>query len=532
MTTASSLLRSLLIYSICLPLAIFLGYVIAQEGNPIYSLTTYIGILPILFILVLPLLLRWHHGLLITSWNFGAILYFVPGRPNLWMAMAGLSLLISIIQYILDRRHRFLSTSSVTRPLLFLAAVVVITAVCRGGFGLATLGSEVQGGKRYFMILAAIIGYFAFISRPISPKYATRFVVLFFLGFAVLAIGDLGSILPESFYFVYMLFPVTQHGLFSIVNSSVGPTEVIERLGGLATACWGIVNAMFARYGVREIFASRHVLRLLLFLALMSISMLGGFRSVVVVFILLFSLIFYLEGLMRSRLLPMFALIVVLLGALLVGFVQRLPLNIQRTLSVLPLPVDPLAKADAEASSEWRIKIWKRVIPQIPQYLLLGKGLGFSGKELQSFIAVNTQSGLEESNDAGTEFVSDYHNGPLSVIVPFGIAGTIGFLWFLAASGMALYRNYRYGNPAYLKLNRFLLAYFITKTIFFFFVFGSLYSDLAMYTGIIGLSISLNRGIARRFILLPPPRTLARPLHLPQGPRRAVPAHVGMGHPA
>src|SRR5215470_10572304 len=98
MTSASSLLRSLLIYSICFPLAIFLGYLIAQEGNPIYSFTTYIGILPILFILALPLLLRWHHGLLIASWNFGAVLYFVPGRPNLWMAMTGLSLLISIIQ--------------------------------------------------------------------------------------------------------------------------------------------------------------------------------------------------------------------------------------------------------------------------------------------------------------------------------------------------------------------------------------------------------------------------------------------------
>src|SRR5215475_11158884 len=102
MTGASSLLRSLLIYSICLPLAIFLGYVIAQEGNPIYSISTYLGIVPILFILVLPLLLRWHHGLLIASWNFGAVLYFLPGSPELWMAITGLSLLISIVQYILD----------------------------------------------------------------------------------------------------------------------------------------------------------------------------------------------------------------------------------------------------------------------------------------------------------------------------------------------------------------------------------------------------------------------------------------------
>jgi len=34
--------------------------------------------------------------------------------------------------------------------------------------------------------------------------------------------------------------------------------------------------------------------------------------------------------------------------------------------------------------------------------------------------------------------------------------------------------------------------------IFFFAVFGSLYSDLAMFTGLLGLSVSLNGGIAKR----------------------------------
>lgn len=526
MTSTSSLLRSLLIYSICLPLAIFLGYVIAQEGNPIYSLTTYIGILPILFLLALPLLLRWHHGLLIASWNFGAVLFFLPGRPDLWMAMAGLSLLISIVQYILDRRHRFLSAPSVTRPLVFLAVVIVVTAACRGGIGLRSFGSELNGGKRYLMILAGIIGYFALISRPIPPKYAARYVVLFFLGYAVTAIGDLGSILPESFYFVYLLFPISQHGYNSILNNSVGPAVAIDRLGGVATASLGVVNALLARYGIREIFASRHVFRLLLFLALICLSTLGGFRGNAVIFVLLFSILFYFEGLLRSRLLPVFALMVILIGALLVGFVQRLPLNVQRTLSVLRLPVDPIAKADAQSSSEWRKNIWRHVIPQIPRYLLLGKGLGFNAKDMQPLVDKNVQ----DSGEAETELASDFHNGPLSVIIPFGIPGAIGFLWFMAASGKALYRNYRYGNPSYSTLNRFLLAFFLTKTIFFFFAFGDLYPDLAMFAGLVGLSISLNGGVARRFILLPPPKSRAQPLRLRQGMRGPLPASVGVGH--
>src|SRR5215470_707669 len=101
MTSASSLLRSLLIYSICLPLAIFLGYVIAQEGNPLFNPETYFAVGLVIFVLALPLILRWHHPLLIVSWNLGAVLFFVPGRPDLWWMVTWLSLCISIVQYIL-----------------------------------------------------------------------------------------------------------------------------------------------------------------------------------------------------------------------------------------------------------------------------------------------------------------------------------------------------------------------------------------------------------------------------------------------
>src|ERR1051326_490955 len=526
MTSASSLLRSLLIYSICVPLAIFLGYIIAQEGNPFYSLTTYFGLVPILFLLTLPLLLRWHHGLLIVTWNLGALLFFLPGRPDLWMAMACLSLSISVFQYILNRRLRFLSAPGVTWSLLFLAAVVFATAEGRGGIGVAALGSEVQGGKRYFLMLMAIIGYFAFISRPIPPKYAIRYVMLFFLGSATAAIGELGSMLPQSLYIIYLLFPVSTHGLNSIFNNSVGPATIIDRLGGLAMAGSAAYNAMFARYGIGEIVDVRRIFRLLLFLALVVLSFLGGFRGALIGFAFTFLILFCLEGLMHSRLLPIFALVVILVSVFVVGFAQHLPLSIQRTLSVLPVRIDPIARADAEASSEWRINIWKNVIPQIPQYLWLGKGLGFNASDMQAHISVNPTTGLAQSSEEGVELVSDFHSGPLSVIIPFGIPGVLGFLWFLAASWRVLYKNYRNGNPAYAKLNRFLLASFIVKVIFFFFIFGNLYSDLAAYTGLVGLSISLNAGVARPFIRLPLPKGRVRILRLPHQIRRPLVARV------
>ena len=86
----------------------------------------------------------------------------------------------------------------------------------------------------------------------------------------------------------------------------------------------------------------------------------------------------------------------------------------------------------------------------------------------------------------------DYHNGPLSIVIPFGIWGLIGFGWFLVAASRFLYHNYRFGDPALQRINTLLLAVFLAKIVFFFLIFGALYSDLYAFTGLAGLSASLN----------------------------------------
>ena len=94
-------------------------------------------------------------------------------------------------------------------------------------------------------------------------------------------------------------------------------------------------------------------------------------------------------------------------------------------------------------------------------------------------------------------YAGDYHSGPLSVIIPFGIYGAVALLWFLGAGVWVLRQNCRYGDPALHTINTFLLADFITRTFFFFFIFGALYSDLYHFTGLVGLGVSLNGGVAR-----------------------------------
>jgi hypothetical protein len=503
MTSASSLLRSLLIYSICLPLAIFLGYTIAQENNPLFNPGTYFIVGLVIFVLALPLILRWHHVLLIVTWNLGLVLFFIPGRPDLWIASSWLTCAIALLQYILNRRSTFFQARGVTLSLIFLAVVVLATATLTGGIGVAAFGSEVYGGKRYLLLFTAIVGYFALTSQRIPPLRAPLYVTLFFASAVTSTISELGPFLPSGFYYIFLLFPVSQHSLRTILNDPGAAHGMIARLSGLAYAGPAVFYAMMARYGLRELFNIRHFFRFFVFAGCVIAGFFGGYRSVLIQFLLTFALLFWLEGLLRSRYLPLMLLGLVLASTLLVSFVNRLPLNFQRTVSVLPIPVDPIAKLDAQSSSDWRINIWKHLVPQIPHYLLVGKGLGFSASELQSLTTVNPGTGVGDTTVEGVELVADYHNGPLSVIIPFGIFGTIGFLWFLIASLQVLRKNYLYGVPQFRRFNTFIYGFFIAKTIFFFTVFGSFYSELAYFTGLVGLSISLNGGVAKRMILVP-----------------------------
>lgn len=90
-----------------------------------------------------------------------------------------------------------------------------------------------------------------------------------------------------------------------------------------------------------------------------------------------------------------------------------------------------------------------------------------------------------------------YHNGPLSIILTFGIWGTIAMIWFWVAGVWVLYRNYRYGDPALRTVNTFLLAAFVSRIVFFFFIFGDIDTDILHFGGWLGLGVALNGGACK-----------------------------------
>jgi hypothetical protein len=503
-----AVLRSLVIYAICIPLAVWLGYIIAQQ----WDRSTF-GILGVMaLVLAAPIFLRWHQPILILSWNLGMVIFFIPGTPNIWMPMVCLSLGISVLHRALNNEVRFISAPQITWPLISLAAVVLFTAEMTGGIGLRSFGSDAVGGRRYFTVLVAIMGYFALTARRIPPKRAGLYVAIFFLAGCTSVIGDSIVFLPSAFNFIFAFFPANVYALSNGINTDFSVT----RFSGVGMMAMAIFFFMLARYGIRGIFMSGRPGRLLFFLLFSVLVLMGGFRMSLITCILIFAIQFYLERLHQTKLLMVFIFMGLIMATLSVPFADKLPASFQRSLAFLPLKIDPEVKANADDSSNWRLIMWSAVLPQVPQYLLLGKGYKLSALDYQ-MVTTKGLAGLSAA-DWSSAIVGNFHNGPLSVVIFFGIWGVIAVVWFWTACVRALYDNYRYGDPSLRIANTFLFTYFVVKIIVFLFVFGALESDMLGFVGLIGLSISLNGGI-RHPAKSPVQEAETRPIPAPNQPR-------------
>ena len=155
--------------------------------------------------------------------------------------------------------------------------------------------------------------------------------------------------------------------------------------------------------------------------------------------------------------------------------------------------------------------MWQVLLGDIPKYFWVGKGFTVDPKDLyfvQDAMKRGFASGYEGAIVAG-----DYHSGPLSILLPFGIFGLLTFAWLLASGFSVLRRNYLHGSPDLRVANRFFLVFFCARVIFFVFFFGAFSNDFWLFSSLIGLSLSINRGVAKKPVPSPLPAIVKqRPL--------------------
>ena len=484
MANAINIPKTHLIMGLSLPLAVLLGYFVAEP----MEMGSMAVVVFVLVALSIPLLMKWYYPILLFAWNAALAPAFLPGRPSLWAMMAFIGLLFAVLNRAVSSEARFVIEPSITTSLLALTGVVVATGLLTGGFGLHMLGSGQYGGKNYFYFLAAVAGYFVFTSRRIAPYRAGFYVALFFLSAFTFAVSDFAALGGSKFEFLGLVIqPADSLGDEALRRPLVGPENLL-RISDLGFVGAGLYSYLVARFGLRGLLDLSHPWRLLLLVAAMAAGMLSGFRSFMLLGGLTLALVFFLEGLHRTRYAPALLGVILLGGAVVLPQADKLPLAAQRTLSFLPGRFDYAARQSADGSLAWRVEMWKEVLPDVPKYLFHGKGWGIDARQLD--MAVD----MGEAGDsfAGTILVGNYHNGPLSILIPFGIYGAIAFIWFLVAGLRLLHRNWKYGDPALHNVNTLLLAAFTVRAVLFIALFGSLHSDIAFFTGLLGLSVALN----------------------------------------
>jgi len=489
----SALLRTLVVYAVCVPLAMLVGYLLSdpfQQGSMMFGAA-------VAAVLIFPLLMKWHYPLLILSFGLPVTMFFLPGRPNMYLTMVAASLTITVLERILDRNQPSLPVPSVRWPLLALLAVVFATAKLTGGFGLRSMGSDVYGGKKYIFLVVGILAFFAVSARPISKKQANLYITLYFAGGFLAAIQDLYPLVPSPLRFIYLVIPPANFGMGELGSQGVVLGQT--RLGGMGNAASAVFFWMLARHGFRGNFLTGRIWRPLIAGLAFSLIFLGGFRSGIISAVMVLGLIFFLEKMHRTGAMLVVLMAGLLGGAVLVPLASHLPYTFQRALTFLPLDLSNEARMDAEDSSQWRINIWKAELPLVPKYLLLGKGYAFSAETFNESMGLNaTFQGALSAADNPLALSSDFHSGPLSVVIPLGIWGALVWLWFWGAGFLVLWRNYHYGDPDLRHINLFLYAFFLQKCVMFLFVVGSMVDDVGVFAGVIGLSVAFNHGVRRR----------------------------------
>src|SRR5258708_32488901 len=128
--------RTHLIMGLCLPLAVLLGYLLAEPLDSA-SIATVVMVLAVFSV---PALMKWHHPLLILGWNVTLALFILPVSPLLWGGLAPGCLLFAVLNRSVDPFRRFIWIPSIVWPVVLFAAVVLVSACITGGICLRILG--------------------------------------------------------------------------------------------------------------------------------------------------------------------------------------------------------------------------------------------------------------------------------------------------------------------------------------------------------------------------------------------------------
>ena len=368
--------------------------------------------------------------------------------------------------------------------LLYINLLYLILVFVRNPVGVAALGgSERVGGKPYIDVFLGLMAYLMISRQIITPKFS-RDMPKIILG---LTIG-VGFVAGVGFYFpsiatklvpIYTGFGSGVDTLFAEFREvTAGETRLNFMLDpGIQTIlfCVSFVNPM-------TLLSVGNLPWLILYLFGFLAILLSGFRNAIFSsFLATFLGVFFRErfaGIVKLGFITFaFATMAVLLSYTSV----QLPFTFSRALSFLPGNWDVEAVSNAQASTEWRQKMWEIVLTS-DQYIkdkVWGDGFGFLRSDYERL--ASSYFGLQGGDEGLEAFMinGDFHSGPVSAIRFVGMIGLLLFLPLLFGVAFYAYRTVSlcYGTP-YQACALFFSIPTMIMPLIFLFVFGDYRLDL------------------------------------------------------
>jgi hypothetical protein len=387
----------------------------------------------------------------------------------------------------------------VTERWMFLMLLYLVTVYIRNPVGVQALGAEKVGGRPYFDVAIACVAYWILARSFLSPKLG-RILPLLLVGSRTVE-----SVLGFIAYKFPSTAPIMREFYSSISTEAFDASDIRRQPAGESTDRQTYLSGFAANSVllacsywrpltvVNPIFFGRFLIFATSFFALL----LTGFRSAVLGAIMTLGIGSYLRrGL--SEILPLAVVGVPILALVLVmqGTVFNLPLSAQRALSFLPGHWDSFAAAEAEASTEWRVYMWKVMLAEDKyiQNKWLGDGFGFAQHEFEVMLAHQLVG--DNGDQEYYLIIGGVHSGPLSTIRYVGYVGLgifIVVLCLLARDAWRLARR-ALGTP-YLPIAMFVCIPVIWEPINYLFIFGGFDGALPANIYLLGMLKLLSNSL-------------------------------------
>lgn len=398
--------------------------------------------------------------LTIASSFLGGTFPILGGQFNTFQILMALGIVKFVIEQVIFKHKKLVR---IRRPDFILLAgfmLVLTFHAVKDRFGMRFLGSSVWGGKNYVNVYVGLAAFFVIQSVPVKPKTWTKlpYFVLAVTTFD-LAIAIITTIFPSSIYKIFPFYSaVSSAGVAEILNlKGVGA----ERVGGFGNFGFALIALVLASVSLRKILSLQNLKRLFVLLVGWSSVLFSSFRSAVVnggIAMMLAGARDLRWGLLA--LLPLFAA-----GLFGLSFVNsdiiRLPPPVQRSVSFVPGQWDTEMRLDAEASNDYRRRVWTVWKNEyFPVHPLIGRGFGF-----KSEAATRSVYESDPYEDKITVEVGNIHNGLFATIDALGLVGTFFFVaWNLRLLGQTMRVGFKNKFPAS-KALRFAALYLGTSII-------------------------------------------------------------------